>query len=120
MNSARPRRGAISTAGKDLTDDHRALIASFKNSLGGVPYALIQIPTIILTLLVTIAAGGLGSVVAAGLTRGVSELLFGVGAADGPTYLAVGAVLTASVLLATYIPARRATRIDPTEALKSE
>jgi hypothetical protein len=47
-----------------LKDEHRALIASFKNSLGGIPYFLLQIPTIILTLLVTVATGGLGSVVA--------------------------------------------------------
>ena len=47
-----------------LKDEQRALIASFKNSLGGTPFFFIQIPTIILTLIVTIAAGGLGSVVA--------------------------------------------------------
>ena len=54
----------LSESRKALNDEHRALIASFENSLGGIPYALIKIPTIILTLIVTIAAGGLGSVVA--------------------------------------------------------
>lgn len=58
-----------------LEDKHRAFIASFKNSLWGIPYYLIQIPTIILTLLVTITAGGLGSVVSftRKFQRGCSE-----------------------------------------------
>ena len=54
----------LSKTSEKIDDEHRAIIASFKNSLGGIPYFFLQIPTIILTLLVTLATGGLGSVVA--------------------------------------------------------
>ena len=48
---------------ESISNENRALIASFKNSFAEILYDLIRIPTIILTLIVTIAAGGLGSVV---------------------------------------------------------
>jgi predicted permease len=63
------------------------------------------------------AAGLIGSVVAATLMR---KLLFGIQAWDVPTLVAVAAVLAASALLASYIPARRATKIDPIVALRYE
>ncbi|MDR3699327.1 MAG: ABC transporter permease [Candidatus Sulfopaludibacter sp.] len=61
-----------------------------------------------------------GLVVAAGLTRLVSTLLFGVSALDPLTYGAVSAILVAAALLAGYIPARRATTIEPVDALRAE
>jgi len=61
---------------------------------------------------------GLG--VAAGLTRLMSTLLFGVKALDPLTYLGVAAILIAAAALASYIPARRATKVDPLEALRAE
>jgi ABC-type antimicrobial peptide transport system permease subunit len=61
---------------------------------------------------------GLGG--AAALTRFMESLLFGVRALDLETY-ALGAVaLLAAAALAAYLPARRATRVDPMEALKAE
>ena len=63
------------------------------------------------------AAGALG---AFALTRFLSGLLFGVSSLDIPTFLAMAVVLTAVVLIACYIPARRAARIQPTVALRYE
>lgn len=62
----------------------------------------------------------LGIAVALALTRVMSALLFGVGPADPMTYVAVSAALGAVALLATYLPARRASRVDPIVALRAD
>ena len=62
----------------------------------------------------------LGVVVALALSRVMSALLFGVGPADPLTYVAVSAALGAVALLATYLPARRASRVDPIVALRAD
>jgi hypothetical protein len=62
----------------------------------------------------------LGLVVAAALTRFMSPLLYGVGTLDPMTYLAVPFVLAAAAALASYLPARRAARVDPLVALRCE
>jgi len=54
------------------------------------------------------------------LTRLMSVLLFGVGPLDAPTYAAVSTGLGAVALLATYLPARRAARVDPVVALRTD
>jgi ABC-type antimicrobial peptide transport system permease subunit len=61
----------------------------------------------------------LGAGAAALLTRVMSALLFGVGPTDPVTYAAASAVLAAVATLATYLPARRASRVDPVAALRS-
>jgi putative ABC transport system permease protein len=57
---------------------------------------------------------------ATGLSRLMSSLLFGVSALDPSTYIAASATLLAAVALASYLPARRATRTDPCQALRAE
>ena len=61
---------------------------------------------------------GMGA--AALMTRAMSALLFGVSAYDPLTYAAVALALGATALLASYLPARRASRIDPADALRWE
>jgi ABC-type antimicrobial peptide transport system permease subunit len=62
----------------------------------------------------------LGLALAWGLTRLIASLLFGVTAADPMTFGMVAAILAAVALAAAYVPARRATTIDPLIALRYE
>jgi len=62
----------------------------------------------------------LGMVGALGLTRLLATLLFGVTTKDPITFISIGALLSFVALLACYIPAWRATRVDPLEALRCE
>jgi predicted permease len=71
-------------------------------------------------LLLAAVGAVLGLVAAAGLTRLMSSLLFKTAALDPVTYAAVSAVLILAAALASYFPARRATAVDPVEALRTE
>jgi ABC-type antimicrobial peptide transport system permease subunit len=61
---------------------------------------------------------GLG--LAFGVARGVSFFLYGVSPFEPATYAAMAAALLIAALVATFFPARRATRVDPVEALRAE
>ena len=62
----------------------------------------------------------LGVITATALTRLMSSLLFGISPLDPFTYAVVIAILGIAALLASYVPARRAARVDPLEVLKAE
>jgi ABC-type antimicrobial peptide transport system permease subunit len=67
----------------------------------------------------TLAGIGAGIVAAVALTRLISGLLFHVSTADPPTFAGIALLFLAVSMLATYVPARRATRINPLEAMRS-
>jgi ABC-type antimicrobial peptide transport system permease subunit len=63
---------------------------------------------------------GIGLAAAVGLTRLMTSLLYGIPATDPATYLGVAFLMSAVALLACYLPARRAARVDPMIALRAE
>jgi putative ABC transport system permease protein len=67
-----------------------------------------------------VAIGGLAAIILARLLSSFSHLLYGIGASDPVTFLVASAVLTCVAILACYIPARRAMRVDPMVALRHE
>jgi putative ABC transport system permease protein len=68
----------------------------------------------------SVAAIAAGALVALLLGRVMERLLFGVEARDPVTFAAVAVILLGTAFVASALPARRATRVDPTTALRAE
>ncbi len=71
-------------------------------------------------LWLTAAGLAIGVLGAIGLTRYMASLLYGVGATDPATFVGVAGLLAITSLAASFIPARRAARVDPTVTLRQE
>jgi ABC-type antimicrobial peptide transport system permease subunit len=97
----------------------RAREIGIRMALGAEPR---QVRTMFLRQGLALSGTGLcvGLVAALGLTRFMSSLLYGIGATDIATYVAALGVILAAATLGTYLPARRATAIDPVETLRAE
>jgi ABC-type antimicrobial peptide transport system permease subunit len=88
-------------------------------ALGAVPGNVLRL--VLSHATATVFAGVvIGLAGAFALTRGMQSMLFGVSAADPVTFAGVALLLAAVALFATYIPARRATKVDPMVALRYE
>lgn len=71
-------------------------------------------------LLLALVGVGVGTAGAVGLTRLIAGMLYGVSPTDRPTFIFVPLIVTTVAFLACYLPARRATRVDPLVALRYE
>ena len=67
-----------------------------------------------------VVGSGVGLVLSLLVTRLLSSLLFGIETFDPTTFVSAGLVLGVTALLAAYLPARRASRLDPVAALRAD
>jgi ABC-type antimicrobial peptide transport system permease subunit len=86
-------------------------------ALGAQPHTVKQM-FVYRGMIVSAAGIAVGAAAAAGLTRLMSSLLFGVTPVDAATFGGAVAVLVIAALIASYVPARRAAAVDPVETLR--
>jgi putative ABC transport system permease protein len=88
-------------------------------ALGAQPWDVLRL---VLRQGMTLTLVGLcfGIAVALAVTRVMADMLYGVGPKDAVTFISAGALLTVVAFLACYLPARRATKVDPLIALRYE
>ena len=86
----------------------------------GAELSQVRNMVIVQGMVLAIAGVVIGTVAALALSRLIETLLFGVTARDPIVFVAVPAVLTVVALVAVWLPALRATRIDPIDALRYE
>ena len=92
---------------------------SIRLALGAEPRTLLWL--FVRKGLVLDCAGSIaGLALAAGLSKWISSLLFGITPLDPVTYLASGALIAAAAMVASYIPAHQAASVDPMETLRGE
>jgi putative ABC transport system permease protein len=90
-----------------------------RTALGAQPAGLLRM-FVRYGLCLTGIGAAVGLVAAAGLTRLMSSLLFGVTGLDPVTYASVSGLLVVAGVLASYLPARRAIAVDPVQALRAD
>jgi len=97
----------------------RAREIGIRVALGAEPGALCQL-FVRYGLVLAGAGTAIGLVAAAGLTRLMKSVLFGISPVDPLTYTAVPLVLISATVLASYLPARRAAAVDPVDTLRAD
>ena len=95
------------------------MVDGFVQNLRYTIWKLLRAPLFSSVAVMTLAVG-IGLVGAFGLTRLMESLLFGVSPMDPGTFGSVALALLMVALLASYLPARRASRVDLVVALKAE
>lgn len=88
-------------------------------ALGAEPVRVVRLLTVS-SLRWTVAGVGCGLAMAVVATRILSTLLYGVSAVDAVAFTGVSLVLATTAYVATWLPARRAARVDPMVALRCE
>jgi putative ABC transport system permease protein len=86
----------------------------------GATLAAVQVPVVRRGLMLGGLGLAIGLAVSLVATRAIASLLFGIGATDPATFAAASLMLLAIAFLASYLPAWRAARVDPVEALRHE
>jgi len=71
-------------------------------------------------MILTVIGEGAGLVAAFFVTRFIEGLLYNVSPTDPPTFIGIALLLILTSLIACYVPARRATRVDPVTALRAD